>query len=132
MPDRPWSPIEIEQRMADCIEKLEDAVTRYKALGYSAAQKKRDYEVEQAKCMLLAARHRDPTSGERVLTSDTLRKAWVTEQVADLEQEADIAEHQVRAARMVISQLETEAELLRSMARSSRDMHDQPGYGGRP
>ncbi len=117
-----WSSIETSEKMQHCVEALENAVATYKALGETAAQKRNMCKLEESKWMLRSKM-------EPNLTSEALRKAWVTVQVNDLQLDADIADHQATAQREVIRSLQTEADLLRSMNKSFNDMsQDRPGW----
>lgn len=123
--DRPWSPVEVEIKMAEVIEALENAVATQKALGEAARRASNAAKLEESK-MLLASRN------DVNLKTDTLRKAWVFTEIADLVLAADIAEVQYDAQKNVVRALQSEGDLLRSLGRSHRDMTDSGGWGGPP
>lgn len=122
---QPWSPIEIEVKLAQNIEELEEAVTLQKALAETWANAQHAYKVTQAQRTLQAAV--DPS-----MKTVAHRDAWVMTQVADLMLARDIAEGQLDAQKNVVRALTSQGEQLRSLARSSRDMTDGPGWGGQP
>lgn len=124
LPVRPWSGIEIEQKLTSIIPLLDDAVAEYRQIGEEAAVARHAHKLAEAKAMLQA-------KADKTLTSAELRKARVYEQVADLDLAADIAEARLAAQRQTIAVLMAEAEVLRSLNKSNRDMHDQPGWGRR-
>lgn len=119
---RPWSPVEVEVAMRRIIEELDDAVALQKALAETYAVKEHNYKLQQAKAWLLAAQ-------DAGLKTDKLREAWVYTQLGDLRLERDIASGQLDAQKNVVKVLCTQADELRSLARSGRDMVEQPGWG---
>lgn len=108
--------------MAACIEAQENAVATMKALGEAAARARNKAKLEESKLTLQARLDVN-------LKTDILKKAWVFTQVADLMLEADIAENAYNDARAVNYQLQSEADILRSLAKSHRDMSDGGGWG---
>ena len=123
VPSTPWSGIEIEQKMCAVIALLDDAVAAYKDLGEKAAQARHAFKAAEAKAMLSA-------KADKTLSSAELRKAAVYQECGSLDLAADIAENSYAAQRQVIAALQSQGEILRSLSRSNRDMHDQPGWGG--
>lgn len=120
---RPWSPEEVEVGMATVSEQIEAGVAAYRVLGETAAQAKHDAELEESKLLLLAA------AAHPELRTDALRKAWVHQQIAELQLAAVIADHQVKSQAKVLAGLEYQADLLRSAGRSHRDMREGGGWG---
>lgn len=123
MRTEPLSPIEVEVKMAQCIEALEDAVTEQRNLGYVAAEAGHTYRQKQAEKWLLARSEPD-------LKTDKLKEAWVVSQTRDEMLARDFAEVAYDAQKSVVRSLQTQSELLRSLARSSRDLVDS-WHGGR-
>jgi hypothetical protein len=121
---RPWSGMEVEQKMAEVYLRLDDAVATYGALIEEAAHKRHEFKRQSAQYLMAA-------KADENLKTDALRKAWVDLQTDDAELEADIADGLVKAHREIISSLHHQCDLLRSMARSNRDMHDSPGWGSK-
>lgn len=121
---RPWSPLEIEVKMNQVIEDQDDAIADLKELGAAYAQARRDYEVLKNQS-LLAGR------SQPGITTDKQSEAWATVQAADLRMAKDIAEATLNAQRDLVRTLISQADTLRSLARSSRDLTDSPGFGSR-
>lgn len=117
MRTEPLSPIEVEVKMAQCIEALEDAVTTQRTLGYESATASHTYRQAQARHWLLARQEAD-------LKTDKLKEAWVVSRTSDEMFMRDCAEVAYDTQKSVVRALQTEAELLRSLARSSRDLVD--------
>lgn len=122
---RPWSTIEVEVKLAQTIEALEEAVNLQRVLADTWSNAQHVYKTEQAKAYLKAVT--DP--GMKTVDH---RNAWVQVQIADLQLARDIAEGQLDAQKNVVRSLTAQSEMLRSLARSSRDMTDGPGWGGQP
>lgn len=118
----PWSPIEIEVKLRQVIEDQDEAVRVLKGMADEYGSARRDYEVKKAQAFLTAKNRSD-------LTTVDLRTAWATEQSADLRMEKDIAESRFVAQRAAVQVLISQADSLRSLLRSSRDLHEQPGFG---
>lgn len=119
----PLSPVEVEVKMAQCIEALEDAVNEQRECAHEYAAANHRYRQAFAQKML-AARE------EKALTSDKMREAWAITEVKDEMWHRDLAEAQHESQKSVVRSLQTQAELLRSLARSSRDLVDS-WHGGR-
>ena len=119
---RPWSPIEIEVKLRQNIEELEEAVTLQKALAETYAAAEHDYKLTSARAWLEAR-----TKPE--LKSEKIREAWVYLQIGERRLKRDIAQGQLDAQKNVVRTLTSTGEQLRSLARSSRDMTDGPGWG---
>jgi hypothetical protein len=117
---RPWSGIEIEVKMAQVIEDQDDAVAEMKRLGEKYAQARRDYEVKKAQTFLAT---------KAASNTDKASEATATEAAADLRMAKDIAESNFVTQRAVVATLQSQADTLRSLARSSRDATDSPGFG---
>lgn len=124
----PWSSIEIEIKMAKVIEALDDAVLVHKALVEAAANKRHAYKLKEAQLQIQARGLM--VEGDTGKWTVDEKKAWVYTNLGELELEYQIADGQATAQREVIRSLQSEAELLRSLARSSRDLVEGPGYGG--
>lgn len=120
---RPWSSDEVMEGMQACIEAQQQAVIDLLGLVRTSAEARHDYNLAKAQ-NLLRARADMPD-----LKTDALRSAWVVTQVHELELQTHIAENAIDAQRLMIRSLDSQAGLLRSMARSSRDMTDGPGWG---
>lgn len=121
---RPWSALEIEVKMREVAERQDDAVAEAKELGEAFAEAKRAYEVKKNQSILDA-------KGRSDLTTDAQRLAWATVQAADLRRAKDIAESTLHTQRDVIRVLNSQADTLRSLLRSARDLTEEPGFGGR-
>lgn len=122
---RPWSALEVEVKMAQVIEELDDAVAVQKALSEAYAGAEHEYKMRQAMSWLQSRQDAN-------LKSDKLREAWVYTQVGELRLKRDIALGQLDAQKNLIRSLSAQADTLRSLARSSRDVTDGPGFGGQP
>lgn len=113
--------------MQEVIERLDEAIVEMKDLGEDSARAAHAFEKKMAGLRLKARvsqelmQHGKPTATEK--------EAWAFLQ-ADVESlQADIAKNAFATQRTVINALMAESETLRSLARSSRDMHDSPGWG---
>lgn len=116
----PLSPIEIEIKMAQCIEALEESTDDLKQFAHAAAGATHKYRQAFAENMLKA-------KAEASLTSDKMREAWAVRQTSDEMWERDCAEAAYEAQKSLFRSLQTQSELLRSLARSSRDLVDSWG-----
>lgn len=121
---QPWGPVEIEVKMAQVIEAQDDAVAELKGLAMEFATKRRDYEKLKNRTLLSLVGNPD-------YKTDALRLAKATLESADARYEKDLAEGLLNAQRDVVRVLTSQADTLRSLARSSRDVLDEPGFGGR-
>ena len=121
---QPWGPVEIEVKMAQVIEAQDDAVAEMKALGEAFATKRRDYEKLKNRTLLSLV-------GDPNYKTDALRLAKATLEAADARYEKDLAEGAWNTQREVVKVLISQADTLRSLARSSRDVLDDAGFGGR-
>lgn len=121
----PFSGIEIEVKMRQVIDALDDAVALQKALAETYAGAEHEYKLHAALSWLQARQ-------DTTLKSDKVREAWVYTQVGELRLARDIAIGQLDAQKNVVRTLTSESEVLRSLARSSRDVTDGPGFGGQP
>lgn len=119
-----WSPMEIDVKMRQVVEELDSAVTILRALSEASAIATHELKLAEARAYMQAKL-------DKTLTSAELRKAWVYIQTEQLQLAADLADGIANAQAKKIASLHHEADLLRSLARSSRDMHDSPGWGGR-
>lgn len=122
---RPWSGLEIEIKLAQVIEDQNDAVALQKALQEAWANAQYAYKLTHAQMMLRSGQD------SNLKTAD-MRAAWVMTQVADLMLKRDIALGQYEAQKAVAYTLQSEADSLRSLLKSSRDVTDGPGWGGGP
>lgn len=125
---KPWSPIEIEVRIRNVIELREEAVLEAKALAEKAGEAKRKFRVAEAQAMLRARRDMPREEGDKA-PIEAEKKAWVLLECADLEEAYEQADVIYKSQQEVIKQLHDEGELLRTLARSSRDLQDT--FGGR-
>lgn len=110
---RPWSQDEVEQRLVEAHERLEEHVLAMPELADEAADAKVDFEVAFAKA-LLAARHDEfgKAEGDRkalatVAAEKELRRKVKSETTYDTH-------------KRVIGVLGTQADILRTMAASRR------------
>ena len=124
----PLSPMEIEVKMAQVMNNLEDAVTLQQALADVSAEKRHAFKMAEAQ-KTLEARVLDFADGAGK-PSVAEKAAWVYQQCGDLELAFKIAEGQLDAQKSVVRSLQSEAEILRSLSRSARDLVEGPGYGG--
>lgn len=120
---QPWGPVEIEVKMAQVIEAQDDAVAESKQLAIAYAEKRRAYELTKNRTLLGLVGHPD-------LKTADLRLAKATVEAADARYEKDLAEGAMNAQKDVVRILISQADTLRSLARSSRDVLDEPGFGG--
>ena len=116
------SPMEIELKMAQCIDALEAAIDAQRELGITYAEANHAYRQAQASEWLRA-------KTDETLKTDKMREAHVVQATDEKMLARDIAEVRYDAAKSVVRTLQTEAELLRSLARSSRDLVDS-WHGG--
>src|SRR5574338_1334079 len=109
----PLSPIEVEVKIRACLETLEDAVLglRDKAIAYGVTN--HAYRQAQAKAWLKAKVQSD-------LKTDSIRNAWVVDQTSDEMLKRDLAEAEYEAHKSLVRSLQTQADLLRTLARSNR------------
>ena len=122
LPTRPWSGLEIDLEMRQLLLKLDDAVAHYRTLGEKSADATHTAKLAEARAFMKAKA--DPE-----LKSEAIRKAWVYEQVHEVQHEADLADAAMGAQRLLITSMHHQADLLRSLARGNRDMHESPGWG---
>ena len=115
---RPFSPQEVEERIAETVDRLEDHVTDMPKLADEAADAKFDYEVAFAKA-LLAARH-----------DEQAKSAPEREALATVACEKELrrklrAETTYDTHRRVIAVLQAQGDLLRTMSASRRSVGDE-------
>lgn len=143
----PWSPVEIERKLQHVIARMDDMVQNLKGLAIRQAEAKRALRQAEAKAKavlqftesetLLRANADQPRIDGKKPTIDE-RKAWVVIETHEAnlayieavtaEQEAfDIADTEYQAARHAKELLMAEGDLLRTLARSSRDLHETFG-----
>ena len=122
MATKAWSPAEVEVEMRDTIEKLDDAVIGQRDLGREAALASHAYRQAQAQAWMKAKV--DPG-----LKTDSLRKAWVDGETSEEMLARDLSEAAYEASKSLVRSLQTRADILRSLARSSRDLVDS-WHGG--
>ncbi len=118
MRTEPLSPIEIEVKMAQIIEAIEEALDAQREAGLKFAKANHAYRQAQAQAWA-RVRIDNPEA-----TSDKMRGAWVDAQTDSEMYDRNVAETLHETARSVVRGLQTEAEILRSLARSSRDLVD--------
>lgn len=121
---RPWSGLEVEVQMRQVYEKLDEAVASLKTTAEDAATKKHAAKLAEAQGWMRAKADPD-------LKTEAVKKAWVYEKTEAQQLAADLADAQVMAARLAIVSMHHQADLLRTLARSNRDMHESPGWGNR-
>lgn len=117
MATTPFSPLEVEVEMRDCIEALESAIDGLASFGSAAAKANHTYRVAQAKAWMEAKANPD-------LKTDKLREAWVVQQTSGEMWERDTTEVAYDVQKSLVRSLQTKADLLRSLARSGRDLVD--------
>lgn len=122
LPTRPWGGMEIDVEMRQLIVKLDDAVAHYRTLADTSAKATHQAKLAEARSWMKA-------KSDPALKSDPIRKAWVYEQTADVQLEAELADGAMAAQRLLITSMHHQADLLRSLARGNRDMHESPGWG---
>lgn len=113
---RPWSAHEIEERIPELIDQIDEAVTGLRELGIAAAETRWAYKRSRAIAYLnnyADAEGKKFTAGEREALAD--------EETAHVGLAADLAENAYRDQRSRISGLQTEAELARTLMVSARD-----------
>lgn len=119
---RNWSDVECSRGMAVLMERMDEAVDLLTALGQDKDEKAAALAKHKAHWMLYA-------KVERVdLKSDTMREAWVMDQVegtGEVQLAADLAESLYKDQTMRIRAMFVQADLLRSMMRSARDNLEQ-------
>ena len=123
MASEPFSPIEVEVEIRDTIEKLDDAVTHLASSSQIAARKAHAYR--QAQASAWAKARLDST-----LTTDKARSAWVDQETSEEMLDRNLAEAEFEGNKALVRSLQTRADLLRSLARSSRDLVDSWHGGG--
>lgn len=116
------SPIEIEMKMKACIDRLDDVASDLKAKARAAGEANHTYRQAQAKAWLNAMT--DPN-----LKTDKLREAKVVSLTSDEMWGRDMAEADYEGVKALFRSLQAQSELLRSLARSSRDLVDS-WHGG--
>lgn len=146
--DRPWSPIEIEVKIRQVVEAMDNMVLDLKGKAEAAAEAKREFKRTDAKAkariqftesdLQLRSRTECPKVDGKAPTVDD-RKAWVItemqaaqeayiEEVAEAQQRFDMADVEYRTLRDSRELLMHQGDLLRTLARSSRDLSE--GFGG--
>lgn len=113
----PLSPIEIERKMSECIEALEACTDDLKKYACEAAETNHAYRKAQARAWLSA--RTDPN-----LKTDRLKEAWVVSETGSEMWKRDMAEAAYDSQKSLFRSLQTQSEILRSLARSSRDLVD--------
>lgn len=109
--------------MSQVIETLESKTAEFYEVTKAAAEAK--HAAKRAMSMKLM----EAKIGHKELTSDTLRSAWAYVEIGDAQLRADIAAGRADAQKEAIRSLHHEADLLRSLSRSARDLHESPGWG---
>jgi hypothetical protein len=109
--------------MRQVIETLESKTTEFYEMTKAAAEHK--HAAKRAMAMKLM----EAKIGRKELTSDTLRSAWAYAEIGDAQLRADVAAGHADAQKEAIRSLHHEADLLRSLSRSARDMQESPGWG---
>lgn len=113
---RPWSPAEIEEKLPELVEQIEDAITDLRDLGIAAARTEHAYRKAKAVAYLKVSGKNAEERESRALLHQT--EPGVT--VVDLALERDLAENAYRNQRTKASLLETEAKLIQTMHVSHR------------
>lgn len=109
----PWSPIEVERKMAALINDLDDAVVELKNITLHAASCKHVYELESAKSFV---KHRSVGAAQQ----EAGQKALID--CADSHLDHLMAEGVAKAAYKRIDVLKAQADLMRSLLVSSRNV----------
>lgn len=117
---RPWSPVEVEEKIPEIVDKLHDAIGQVEELGERAAEASHRAKKSRALAWVTLEFEKGTLAAKR----DAMADLWVnpdhSESVVDLEFAADLADKELRAMRLRINALEKEADLLQSMHVSHR------------
>lgn len=114
---RPWSRSEIEVKLPQALERLDDAVTNLKELGILAAETKWTYERQWAKCFL-AAEGKNRETREAVAME--LLVTMVDRSGRHPGLARDLAANAYADARRVIDAIQTEIDVMRTLTVSAR------------
>jgi hypothetical protein len=114
---RPWSAVEIEERVPELIERLEAAVAELRALGIRKSQTEWAYRRARSTALLSV---KGPNADHREAAA-LLHQVRPNVTVADLGLERDLAEAAYATQRTVISALQTDADLLRTLMVTARN-----------
>jgi len=110
---KPWSPIEVEQRMSALIDELDDAVADLKNITLHAATSKHSYELASAKSFVT---HRAVGAAQQ----EASQKALID--CADQHLEHLLADGMAKSSYKRIEVLKAQSDLMRSLLVSSRNM----------
>jgi len=110
---QPWSPIEVERKMAALIEDLDEAVLELKNITLHAASCKHSYELASARAFVT---HRSVGAAQQ----EASQKALID--CADEHLDHLMAEGVAKSAYKRIDVLKAQADLMRSLLVSSRNV----------
>lgn len=114
---RPWSALEVEEKIPEMVGRMEDAIADLKSLGEDAATKAWAYR--RAKAIGFAR-----TSGKNAELREAnciLHQIEPGKTVADLGLARDLAENAYVNQRQIIAALRSEADLMRTLVVSARN-----------
>lgn len=115
---RPWSAAEVEERLPAILERLDDCITDLKGMGERSARAEWAYRKQKAIAYVKTTGRNAEERESRAL----LTQAQPGVCVADLGLERDLAANAYRDQRSMQSALEHEAEILRTLAVSARNV----------
>lgn len=114
---RPWSIVEVEEKIPEIVNRLEEAVTDLKSMGVDAANAEWDYRKAKAMAFVkVSGRNAEEREAKALLHQHA---PGVT--VADLGRARNLAENAYGNQRQIITVLKTEAELMRTLMVSARN-----------
>lgn len=113
---RPWSIAEVEEKVPEIVDRLEEAVTDLKNMGIAAAQAEWAYRKAKAVAFVkVTGRNAEEREAKALL-----HQHQPGQTVADLGLARNLAENAYGNQRQIITVLKTEAELMRTLMVSAR------------
>lgn len=113
---RPWSPAEVEAEVPSVLEAIDETVETILDLTTKA----NDAQFEAKKQRSLAWLRVKGSNRDEREARVFLHQVTPTVTVGDLEHQADLADGELRAARLHLAALQTKADMLRSLLVSAR------------
>lgn len=128
---RPWSPAEVEQKVPELSERLNDAVTLLQAQGIAAAMTEWDYRAQMAKAQVRAS-----SEGKNADERNGLAIGYLVEgkcKVSGYEHlhagiARDLARNAYSDSRHVINAIQSEMDIARTLLASARRANADGGY----
>ena len=118
---RPWSPVEVEEKLKEAMDRLDDAVAELKGYGVAAGRTEWAYREAMARCTVQA----EGRNAEERNANAILHLVGLSCPVAGWEEmhpglARDLARNAYSDARVVCSAISDDIGALRSMLKSAR------------